>query len=137
MRALTTRSFLLLFATAMIALVIAGNLKTAGANAMKLTSRKPESSMLKEGETPALPDIAEPNPLLAQWEGPYGGVPPFDKVQVNLFKPALSAAMSENLAEVDKIANDSAAPTFENTIVALERAGQTETEFRAATSGLA
>ena len=125
MRALITRSTLLLFATAMIVLVIADNLKTAGANAMKLTSRKPESSMLKEGETPALPDIAEPNPLLAQWEGPYGGVPPFDKVQVSLFKPALAAAMSENLAEVDKIANDSAAPTFENTIVALERAGQT------------
>jgi len=81
--------------------------------------------MLKEGETPALPEIAEPNPLLAQWEGPYGGVPPFDKVQVSLFKPALAAAMSENLADVDKIANDSAAPTFENTIVALERAGQT------------
>jgi peptidyl-dipeptidase Dcp len=125
MRALITRSSLLLFATAMIALVIADNLKTAGANAMKLNSRKPESSMLKEGETPALPDIAEPNPLLAQWEGPYGGVPPFDKVQVSLFKPALAAAMSENLADVDKIANDSAAPTFENTIVALERAGQT------------
>jgi len=125
MRALITRSSLLLFATAMIALVVADNLKTAGANAMKLTSRKPESSMLKEGETPALPDIAEPNPLLAQWEGPYGGVPPFDKVQVSLFKPALAAAMSENLADVDKIANDSAAPTFENTIVALERAGQT------------
>ncbi len=125
MRALITRSSLLLFATAMIALVIADNLKTAGANAMKLSFRKPESSMLKEGETPALPDIAEPNPLLAQWEGPYGGVPPFDKVQVSLFKPALAAAMSENLADVDKIANDSAAPTFENTIVALERAGQT------------
>src|SRR5260221_5023916 len=125
MRALITRSFLLLFATAMIALVIADNLKTAGANAMKLNSRKPESSMLKEGETPALPDIAEPNPLLANWEGPYGGVPPFDKVQVVLFKPALEAAMTENLADVDKIAKEPAAPTFENTIVAMERAGST------------
>src|SRR6267378_3256 len=125
MRALITRSTLLLFATAMIALVIADNLKTAGANAMKLNSRKPESSMLKEGETPALPDIAEPNPLLAQWQGPYGGVPPFDKVQVSLFKPALEAAMTEQLAEVEKIAKDTTAPTFENTIVAMERAGQT------------
>jgi peptidyl-dipeptidase Dcp len=80
---------------------------------MKLNSRKPESSKLKEGETPTL-DIAEPNPLLAQWGGPYGDVPPFDKVQVTLFKPALEAAMSENLADVDKIANDPAAPTFEN-----------------------
>jgi peptidyl-dipeptidase Dcp len=65
------------------------------------------------------------NPLNATWEGPYGGVPPFDRVQVSLFKPALEAAMAENLAEVDRIAGDSAAPTFANTIEALERAGRT------------
>jgi peptidyl-dipeptidase Dcp len=63
------------------------------------------------------------NPLLAKWEGPYGGVPPFDKVQVALFKPALEAAMTEQLAEVDKIAGNTAAPDFDNTIAALERAG--------------
>ena len=63
------------------------------------------------------------NPLLAKWEGPYGGVPPFDRVQVSYFKPALEAAMNENLAEIDRIAKDPAAPTFENTIAAMERAG--------------
>ncbi|MDX6290721.1 MAG: peptidyl-dipeptidase Dcp, partial [Blastocatellia bacterium] len=77
------------------------------------------------GMTTHATNNAEPNPLLASWAGPYGGVPPFDKVQVALFKPALEAAMNENLADIDKIANDSAAPTFENTIVAMERAGQT------------
>ncbi|HEU4510113.1 MAG TPA: M3 family metallopeptidase [Pyrinomonadaceae bacterium] len=65
------------------------------------------------------------NPLLAKWEGPYGGVPPFDRVQVPLFKPALEAAMAEQLAEIQKIAADTAAPDFENTIAALERAGRT------------
>jgi len=65
------------------------------------------------------------NPLLAKWEGPYGGVPPFDRVQVALFKPALEEAMSEQLREIDRIASDPAAPDFENTIAALERAGQT------------
>jgi peptidyl-dipeptidase Dcp len=64
------------------------------------------------------------NPLLAEWTGPYGGVPPFDRVKVSDFKPALEAGMAENLAEIDKIANDTAAPTFENTIVALEKAGR-------------
>ena len=64
------------------------------------------------------------NPLLAKWEGPYGGVPPFDRVQVALFKPALEEAMAEQLKEIDSIASDPAAPDFENTIVALERAGQ-------------
>ena len=67
----------------------------------------------------------DPNPLLAEWSGPYGGVPPFDQVKIEYFKPALEAGMAENLADIDKIAKDSAAPTFENTIVALEKAGQT------------
>lgn len=70
-------------------------------------------------------DVAETNPLTTVWAGNYGGVPPFDKVKIELFKPALEAAMAENLAEIDKIANDSAAPDFENTIAALERTGQT------------
>ena len=64
------------------------------------------------------------NPLLANWEGPYGGVPPFDRVQIALFKPALEAAMAEQLTEIEKIANNSAPPDFENTIVALERTGE-------------
>ena len=63
------------------------------------------------------------NPLLTKWEGPYGGVPPFDKVQVALFKPALEAAMAEQLAEIDKIATNTGAADFDNTIAALERAG--------------
>ena len=35
------------------------------------------------------------NPLLAPWSGPFGGTPPFDKVRVEQFKPALEAAMAE------------------------------------------
>jgi peptidyl-dipeptidase Dcp len=65
------------------------------------------------------------NPLLAPWAGPAGGVPPFDQVRVADFKPALEAAMAENLAEVEKIARNAAAPDFENTIAALERSGRT------------
>jgi len=65
------------------------------------------------------------NPLLAKWEGPYGGIPPFDRVQIPLFKPALEAAMAEQLAEIEQIANDPAPPDFENTIAALERSGRT------------
>jgi peptidyl-dipeptidase Dcp len=65
------------------------------------------------------------NPLLAPWVGPAGGVPPFDRVRIADFKPALEAAMSENLAEIDKITRNPAAPDFENTIAALERSGRT------------
>lgn len=65
----------------------------------------------------------ETNPLLADWTGPYSGIPPFDKIKIEQFKPALEAAMTENLAEIDKIANEKSAPTFENTIAAMERTG--------------
>ena len=65
----------------------------------------------------------ETNPLLAPWAGGRGGVPPFDKVKIEQFKPAIEAAITENLAEIDKIANDPAPPTFENTIAELERSG--------------
>ena len=64
------------------------------------------------------------NPLVSKWQGPYGGVPPFDQVQVALFKPALEAAMAAQLAETERIAKNPAAPDFDNTIVALEEAGQ-------------
>lgn len=65
------------------------------------------------------------NPLLAKWTGPYGGVPQFDKVRISDFKPALKAAMAENLNEIDAIANNPANATFQNTIEGLERAGTT------------
>ncbi|HSS28091.1 MAG TPA: M3 family metallopeptidase, partial [Usitatibacter sp.] len=65
------------------------------------------------------------NPLIARWSGPFGGVPPFDQVEVAHFKPAFDAAMAEELAEVDAIAANPAPPDFENTVAALERSGRT------------
>ena len=61
--------------------------------------------------------------LLAEWQGPYQGVPAFDQVSVAGLIPAMEEAMKINLAEIDAIANNPAAPTFENTIVAMERTG--------------
>ncbi len=66
--------------------------------------------------------IAEP--LLAPWGGPYGGVPPFDKVKVDAIGPALEVGMARNLAEIELIATNPEAPTFENTIAALEDTGR-------------
>ena len=65
-----------------------------------------------------------PNLLTETWTGPYGGVPPFDKVKIADFKPALEAAMARELAEIDAITANPAAPTFENTIAALEDSGR-------------
>ena len=64
------------------------------------------------------------NPLIGAWAGPYGGVPPLATVKVEHFKPALEAAMKENLAEIDAIASDPKPPDFENTIAALDRSGR-------------
>lgn len=71
------------------------------------------------------------NPLLQKWAGPYGGVPPFDKVKVADFQPALETAMQENLQQIDTIAYNAATPDFNNTIDALERAGATFTRVNA------
>ncbi len=68
---------------------------------------------------------AAANPITEKWAGPYGGVPPFDKVKVSDIKPALEIAMAENLAEYESIASNKEPATFENTIVAMERAGAT------------
>jgi peptidyl-dipeptidase Dcp len=64
---------------------------------------------------------APSNPLLAPWAGPYGGVPPFDKVKAEQFKPALEAGMAEQLAAIGRITAETAPPTFANTIAAMER----------------
>lgn len=77
----------------------------------------------KSGNTTALAP-QQKNILLAPWSGPYGGVPPFDRVQVSQFKPALEEAMAQTLAEIEKIAANPEAPTFENTIAAMERSGR-------------
>lgn len=66
-----------------------------------------------------------PNPLLAPWTGPYGGVPPFDKVQVSLFKEALEEGMNQGRLEIEAIANNPLPADFENTIAAMERSGET------------
>ncbi|HVH48044.1 MAG TPA: M3 family metallopeptidase, partial [Labilithrix sp.] len=75
--------------------------------------------------TAAVTPSVKDNPLLAKWTGPHGGVPPFAKVKVEHFKPALEAAMAEALHDIAKIADVPASPTFENTIAALEDAGRT------------
>ena len=62
------------------------------------------------------------NPLLDQPNTPYG-VPAFDQVKNEHYLPAFEAAIAENKAEIDAIVNNEAEPTFENTIVALDRAG--------------
>src|SRR5216117_2594966 len=65
----------------------------------------------------------EGNPLLTESSLPYH-VPPFDRIKDEHFAPAMEKGMREELKEVEVVANNSEKPTFENTIVALERTGR-------------
>jgi peptidyl-dipeptidase Dcp len=62
------------------------------------------------------------NPLLSESTLPFQA-PPFDKLQDGDFKPAIEEGMKQELAEVEAIANSPDEPTFENTLVALEKSG--------------
>jgi peptidyl-dipeptidase Dcp len=65
------------------------------------------------------------NILLEPWDGSFGGVPAFDKVNVNDFAPAIEQAIASKEAEIAAIAaHGDTAPNFENTVVALEESGQ-------------
>lgn len=64
------------------------------------------------------------NPFLQEWDTPYG-IPPFDKIKVSHYIPAIKAGIAEQQAEIDAIVANEEAPTFENTIVPLELSGRT------------
>jgi peptidyl-dipeptidase Dcp len=63
------------------------------------------------------------NPFYAPSPLPFHA-PPFDKIKDSDYQPAIDAGMAEQLKEVEAIANNPAPPTFENTLVALEKSGR-------------
>jgi len=67
-------------------------------------------------------DAAAGNPLLADWNAPFGA-PPFAAISVADFQPAFETALQRHRDELAAIAGDTTAPDFDNTILAMERAG--------------
>jgi peptidyl-dipeptidase Dcp len=63
------------------------------------------------------------NPFYAASTLPYQA-PPFDKIKDSDYQPALEAGMAEQIKEIEAIANNAAPPTFENTLVAMEKSGR-------------
>jgi peptidyl-dipeptidase Dcp len=63
------------------------------------------------------------NPFYASSTLPFQA-PPFDKIKDSDYQPAIDAGMAQQMQEIDAIADASAAPTFDNTIVAMEKSGQ-------------
>ena len=63
------------------------------------------------------------NPLLITFNTPFG-VPPFEQIKPHHYLPAFETGMQEHLKEVDAVINNPEEPTFENTIVALDKSGE-------------
>ena len=63
------------------------------------------------------------NPFFQPYDTPFN-VPPFDKIKNEHFKPAILEGIKKHEEEINLIANNTEAPTFENTIVAMENAGE-------------
>ena len=68
-------------------------------------------------------DFGAANPFFAPSALPFHA-PPFDRIKDGDYQPAIEAGMAQQLAEIRRIADDSAAPTFVNTFVAMERSGR-------------
>ena len=71
----------------------------------------------------AATDFGPSNPFYAPSALPFQA-PPFDKIKDEDFQPAIEAGMAQEQAEIENIANNSDAPTFDNTIVAMEKSGR-------------
>jgi peptidyl-dipeptidase Dcp len=63
------------------------------------------------------------HPFTADWDTPFG-LPPFDRIAPDHFRPAFDSALDEQRAEIEAIASEPAAPSFQNTIAALELSGR-------------
>jgi len=71
-------------------------------------------------EMSRLTALANQDPLLRPWSGPYGGVPPWDRADPALLPAAFELGIALQSAEYDAIATNPAQPTFDNTILAME-----------------
>ena len=95
------------------------------------------SGMGAVGQTAAGPVAFGPeNPFYAESTLPYHA-PPFDKIKDTDYQPALEAGMAAQIEEVEAIANSPSAPTFANTMVALEKSGQLYTRVAEVFDGVA
>ncbi len=65
----------------------------------------------------------EKNPFMEEWDTPYG-IPPFEKIKVSHYLPAVREGIRQHNAEIDAIVDNPEAPTFDNTVAALEYSGQ-------------
>jgi len=96
---------------------------------LMLLAIQSQNSLGQENGEPK--EVKSSLPLLQPWTGPFGGVPPWNLVRPDEFVAAFDTAIEWSAKEIDTIASDPAPPTFENTIVAMEKAGRTLSRLEA------
>ncbi|MGH6705712.1 MAG: M3 family metallopeptidase [Sphingomicrobium sp.] len=96
----------------------------SGAAAIALASAPALAATQASAPATAATVAVPNNVLLTDWTGPYDGVPPWDKVKPELVDEAFTFAIAEFEREAAAIANNSQAPTWANTIEAMEKSGQ-------------
>lgn len=89
-------------------------------------------SACQSGQKPS-GETAGDNPFFSEYTTPFG-VPPFDKIKVEHYKPAFTKALEEHDQEIKTIVENSDAPTFENTILAFDNSGELLTKVMLAFS---
>jgi len=89
-------------------------------------SKVPDAPSSVQEDLNETESASDGNVLLAEWTGPFGGVPAFDQMELEDLVPAMEAGMAEQLAEIDVITANPAPPDFENTIVEYERSGESQ-----------
>jgi len=93
-------------------------------------------SALAIADAPAMAQMSTDNPFAKPSALPLGA-PPFDKIKDSDYQPAIEEGMKQQLAETAAIANQKAAPTFDNTIAAMEKSGRLLDRVGQAFSGVA
>ncbi len=106
--------------TRFMGLILASGLVLAGCE--QATQETGSAAAKTGGEATADETDTAGNPLLADWDTPFG-VPPFDLIEDEHYLPALREGIKRTLAEVDEITANPDAATFANTIEAMEMAG--------------
>ncbi|MDN3639052.1 M3 family metallopeptidase [Simiduia curdlanivorans] len=85
-------------------------------------AKQAEQTMTKPETTASAAETQTSNPFFAE-SNLYFKLPPFDKIKDSDYAPAFERGMADQLAEMDAIANNPEAPSFENTFVAMEKTG--------------
>jgi peptidyl-dipeptidase Dcp len=97
------------------------SLVLASAVALGACAQSPSTTAAKTDATSATTQAAS-NPFLSESTLPFHA-PPFDKIKESDYQPAIEEGIRQQLVEIEKIADNPAPPTFENTLVAMERSG--------------